>query len=396
MMSVTLVSGMASCSSDDNEDGIGGGNEGSKLAPITVKLSAADGDGTRAALSNNVVGKVKNKWYEEDIVWAYSPSKHYYNKLKPSADEHAQEGYTEMTFHSEGDVDYTVGERLILLYSGDKDGNASNPGNGDNNPATGENTVIFERSENGNDMFFLWGNDTRHFADNYIDANGKDRGNPYHMKTASATILDNGNLANGNDSKINLRSYIPLLRITLPATDFNNAQELAKLDYKITLRMKQGDNIGYPSKLTFEYLTGNALKYQDCLQYVADNPVEWDNNDLVLTLTHNGTTDWDKSSSIWYDNTGENGYDNVNKPAGQILIPFPALEYDDMSIKVEVTNPDNVSGLDAFVGTYVYTLPAGSTFHFDLTDEKANAVYPLGNVWTNGSNIQYSTWTKIN
>lgn len=113
MFALACFSGaVSSCGSDDVEDN--GEGATSVLLTISGAISVADGNDTRGSMKYNTDGSLKLTWYADDYVWAYSPSKQFYNKLVPERDQDFGTG-TSFNFVSEGNVNYTRVRGLYLF-----------------------------------------------------------------------------------------------------------------------------------------------------------------------------------------------------------------------------------------------------------------------------------------
>lgn len=362
-----------SCSSE-NEENLNNGNE--ELKPISVYLSSDEDDmNTRTSLSITQY-YVKYGWYSDDIVWAYSPSKKYYNKLIPIEDNSAKYGNTEMHFKSEGTVDYTNNERLILLYSGDKTGNTSNPGTGETGMT--EASLSFSRAESDNKMVFIYGNKTKPYSDD---------GNSFSIKGISGVVTDGV----FTKKKLNLVNVMPKLCFNIPAINEKDVTELSKLDYKIIVELKtsENSNAGYPDKVKLKLNTSVNDDDYPVFLYQENNAIEW-GDPLKVKYEANGTEINKKSSSLWKAETNSKDVDNYR---GYIFIPFPVIEsYAKLTVRVriEYNGTENLSDdIKSLCKTYTFE-KENITFEANnkkgiLYADNTSKIYDIGSIWTRTS-----------
>lgn len=385
MFALACFSGaVSSCSSDDVEDN---GEDVTPVLPaISGAISVADGNDTRGSMKyNSDKTALKLTWYADDYVWAYSPSKQFYNKLVPAPGQDFGTG-TSFNFVSEGNVNYTPGERLILIYSGYKTDDSQSSG------AEKEvKEITFKKRENTT-LAIICGNSEkgRVFSD---------EGNYFFFKASSGTIDATGKLTKDAD----LRSYMPLLRVGIPASDAADAEKLGKLDYtiKVSAKILDETNEGFPESVTYSLLDATTgLSKNKTLAY-PDKYYTW-GDPYVHSLTENNASPALKSYSLWHDKA-ENTKLELN---GYVFIPIPALNYTELNVVVTVSDPDGNSGLADKCGTYSY-----KTTNFTVVDkddketkyytldatafkkEIVNRVLQLGNIWSRGTETAGKAWT---
>lgn len=373
MFALACFSGaVSSCSSDDVEDN--GEGATSVLPAIRGAISVADGNDTRGSLKyNSDKTALKLTWYADDYVWAYSPSKRFYNKLVPAPGQDKDFGTaTKFDFVSEGNVDYTPGEKLILLYSGYKTDDSKGSG-----VEEAVKQITFKK-RNNTTLAIICGNSEkgRVFSD---------EGNYFFFKASSGTIDATGKLT----TQANLRSYMPLLRIGIPASDEADATELGKLDYEIKVSAKIQDETteGFPESVTYSLLEGDDLTTNQTLKYpTAPSAYYVWGEPYVHSLTENNASQALKSYSLWHDKPVNTELE-LN---GYVFIPIPALNYTELNVVVTVSDSDGNSGLSELCGTYSYT-----THNFKVGDKTldatafdkdiVNRVLQLGNIWKRGT-----------
>lgn len=368
---------VSSCSSDDVEDN--GEGATSVLPAISGEISAADGNDTRGSLKYNNKQALKLTWYEDDYIWAYSPSKQFYNKLVPVAGQKFGESTT-IRFVSEGNVDYEPGETLILLYSGYKTDDSKGSG-----VAEAVKQITFKKRDNTT-LAMICGNSEDG------ESVFSDKGNYFFFKASSATISADGTL----DLHAALRSYMPLLRIGIPASDADDAVALGKLNYtiKVSAKTKEQATEGFPESVTYSLLEGKDLTQNNTLGYPADNYYTW-GEPYVYSLKENGTSPAFTSYSLWEDKPNKTDYE-LN---GYVFIPIPALNYTELNVVVTVSDEDGNSGLSNLCGTYSYTttkFTVGEDGTLDATafDKKiVNRVLQLGNIWEKNGVPAGGAWT---
>lgn len=377
MFALACFSGaVSSCSSDDVEDN---GEDVTPVLPaISGAISVADGNDTRGSMKYNTDGSLKLTWYADDYVWAYSPSKQFYNKLVPEPNQDFGTGTT-FNFVSEGNVNYTPGERLILIYSGYKTDDSQSSG------AESEvKQITFKKRENTT-LAIICGNSEkgRVFSD---------EGNYFFFKVSSGTINDKGKLKTDAD----LRSYMPLLRVGIPASDAADAEKLGKLDYtiKVSAKTQEQTTEGFPESVTYSLLDATTgLSKNKTLAY-PDDYYTW-GEPYVHSLTENDASQALKSYSLWHDKPVNTELE-LN---GYVFIPIPALNYTELNVVVTVSDTDGNSGLSDLCGTYSYTttkFTVGTDGTLDATafDKKiVNRVLQLGNIWTRGNETAGKAWT---
>lgn len=374
-----FIGTITSCSSDETLDNVD--NETNILSPLTVNVSLEDIE-TRGNLSMGSGTKVKYAWYSDDIIWAYSPNNNWYNKLYPAPVSGSNNyGDTNMPFSSKADetVKYDENETLIVILSGDKEGNTTKLGEKEDsntltfNRPTSSNT---QRSNPDNALVITSGNDENRFSVS---------GNPYFLMATCCKVSGEGILSKfqGGTGSINVRGFIPLLRLNIPATSDDDAKDLSKLNYTITLTLKEGENSeGYPDNIKLKYLQSSSLSEKNVFEYT-DDPITW-GNPLNITLTSDATVNADKSSSIW--NSEATTTKNTDKE-GHIYIPFPALQYSKISVSVKVEAPASVTdeSLTSLCKTYTYTVENVNGIKLTLDKESANKYYNIGDIWTRTS-----------
>lgn len=380
MFALVCFSGaVSSCSSDDVEDNDGGA--ASALPAISGDISASDGNDTRGSLKYNSEDALKLTWYEDDYIWAYSPKKKFYNKLVPVANQDFGEA-TRLRFVSEGKVDYEPEERLILLYSGYKTDDSKGSG-----VEEAVKQITFKK-RNSTTLAMICGNseDGRVFSD---------EGNYFFFKASSAVVGADGHLT----MEASLRSYMPLLRIGIPASDANDATNLGNLHYTIKVSAKteeHSDVYGFPESVTYSLLDENTgLGVNNTLAY-PDNYYTW-GQPYSLKLTPKATSNAFKSYSLWDDKDDHTKFE-LN---GYVFIPIPALNYTELKVEVTVEkgNSDTDPDLSGLCGTYSYT-----TTNFQVGDkgtlnatafdkEIVNRVLQLGNIWTRGTEQKGKAWS---
>lgn len=380
MFALVCFSGaVSSCSSDDVEDNDGGA--ASALPAISGDISASDGNETRGSLKYNGQSALKLTWYEDDYIWAYSPKKKFYNKLVPVANQDFGEA-TRLRFVSEGKVDYEPEERLILLYSGYKTDDSKGSG-----VEEAVKQITFKK-RNSTTLAMICGNseDGRVFSD---------EGNYFFFKASSAVVGADGHLT----MEASLRSYMPLLRIGIPASDANDATNLGNLHYTIKVSAKteeHSDVYGFPESVTYSLLDENTgLGVNNTLAY-PDNYYIW-GQPYSLKLTPKATSNAFKSYSLWDDKDDHTKFE-LN---GYVFIPIPALNYTELKVEVTVEkgNSDTDPDLSGLCGTYSYT-----TTNFQVGDkgtlnatafdkEIVNRVLQLGNIWTRGTEQKGGAWS---
>lgn len=358
-----------SCSSE-NEEGVDESNVGLKSISVNLSLDENE-ENTRTSLlikSDNI----QSKWYSDDIVWAYSPAKKYYNKLVPIEDNSASFGQTEMHFISEGTVDYENGEMLILVYSGDKTGNTSKPGTGEG--ILTDSSLSFNRASDDNTMAIIYGNSDNHYSDT---------GNSFSVRGVAGTVTD----GLFNASKLNMVSAMPKLRFSIPAIDTDDVESLSKLDYKIIVTLENNDgteNKGFPKTVKLNFLEGNDLKEQSVFGYPETDAITW-GDDLKIKYTSNATERNAKSSSLWnYTETGK-ADDDIDLYKGYIFIPFPAINYTKLTVRVRVENNSGetlTEDLNNLCKTYTFT---NDGISLSLKKDYANRIYDIGSIWTRTS-----------
>lgn len=367
---------LCSCSQTDDIEA----EEDSSLPQLVLNLTSGE-ESTRASFqekkNDNTVWKAR--WYDGDITWAYSPSKGFYNKLVPQPDGSSdEEGDSEMPFVSDGKVDYTVGERLVIIYCGDKTGNGTASG-------TGSNIQPFSRTNiNDINLAIIYGK---------AEHRNSDDGNPFFIRAASSAVNENGSF---DDKTVNVRSYMPFIRLGLPAAEStesgNTAEQLSKLDYKITVTLKSTTDgfagEGFPNKVNLQILEANELKDQEVFKYPDTDKIEWGNS-LSFSLKASDT-EAVNSSALWYHKVSRN-----IETKGYVLIPFPCIPYDELKVTVEVTNSTSDTSLNGICGTYTYTLNNATKLNLgtDLDKDKCDKIYSLGNIWTNGTATKGSKWS---
>lgn len=392
----------AACSSDDEGDN---GGKTSSLPQITATISANDDDGeARGMLTYNNNKQLKEFWFADDYIWAYSPSKKFFNKLIPVAGQKFG-STTAIKFVSTGNVDYTVGEQLVLFYCGNKQSDAGSSGVAALNPGT----VKFARTDNdplaiicGNYLNGADAGDKRAFSDN---------GNTFYFKATNMTVDQDGTLSK---SKEWLRAYMPMIRIGIPAADVTtDAGTLAKLQYKITVAATtlEQETEGYPASITYKIKDNLTDKTAGVLTYPENDIYTW-GSPYTVTLTPGNTNVMFKSESLWNNRGGNTIYKdnstglNVDYAVnGYVFIPLPSLNYTKLKVTVEVSDPDNAAtadnSLSALLGTYSYertsfivndnneSLGANDT---GLSKNVTNLILNLGNIWTRGSYAAGGKW----
>lgn len=382
----------ASCSSDDVDNG--GNDDVTALPQITGNISADDEEGNaRGSMFLNNSNQLKTLWYANDYLWAYSPSKKFYNKLVPAAGQEDDFGSkTSLKFVSTGKVDYTPGEELVILYSGYKDADNLNSGF-----AHDGSVITFKRS-NAKSLAIICGNAGTN------DRLFSDEGNSYFFKATKMTINDNGTLSKSTE---NIRSYMPIIRIGIPAnfegsdrtTAAADATELAKLQYKITVatNIKEETTAGYPNSITYNIKEHFETSGSSVLEY-PENYYTW-GEPYTVTLKPNNTDPAFASSSLWDSRDGKTNY-VFN---GYVLIPLPTLNYTKLTVTVEVSDPDGTNtSLANLLGTYTFTTTKftiggkdGGTLDADSEGFKkgiVNTMISLGNIWTRGNMTAGGAW----
>lgn len=377
-----------SCSSDETL--ISDDNEKNDLPPLTANISLEDIE-TRGNLSMAAGNKVKYRWFEDDILWAYYASENWYNKLYPTPGNKKDYGNTRMYFSTKSDetVKYSSTEPLIIILSGDKYGNNIKPGESQSDVLTFNRYPIKSNPQvtniDDNALAITAGNDANRFTTS---------GNPYFLMATCCSVSETGQLSEyetGGTGSINVRGYIPLLRVNIPAADNVDAQELSKLNYTITMTLKEGENEGYPKQIKLKFLPSNNLTKDKVFEY-ADNPIVWDEKPLTITLKADAEKAVDKSATIWNCGGGENAdYE------GHIYLPFPAREYSKITVAIKVEAPESVTdgNLVALCKTYTYTAENIDGIKLDLGKNNANAYYNIGDIWTRTSSTSSSAPAKV-
>lgn len=381
-----------SCSSDDTADD-GNGNNAS-LPQISGNISADDeGGNARGSMFINNRNQLKTLWYANDYLWAYSPSKKFYNKLVPAPGQENDFGEkTSLNFVSVGKVDYTPGEELVLFYSGYKGADNMNSG------FAGDGSIITFKRDMAKSLAIICGNAGTN------DRLFSDEGNTYFFKATRMTINADGSLKKSSE---NIRAYMPLLRVGIPAnfdgtdkqTAIADATELAKLQYKITVatNIDEETTAGYPNTITYNIKDNFETSGSSVLEYPA-NYYTW-GEPYTATLTPGNTDPAFASSSLWDSRDGATDY-TFN---GIILIPMPALNYNKLTVTVEVSAPAGTNTeLSNLLGTYTFTTTKftisgndGGTLNADSEGFKkgiVNTVISLGNIWSRGKETAGGAW----
>ncbi len=312
-VAVLMSAAITSCSSDDVIDT--NVEETSRLS-FSVSTDLNNQNSSTRAYLHQDGGDLVQYWQKDDHLLFYSPAKKYYNSLVLFRGVDTSFG----AFESESNLDtqFHGGETGAMLYCGEKNymeelrGGASDLG-----------LTLSRENVEDNKLAIFYGNGEEHFVDN---------GNPFIFKACSAVAKT----IYGPAQSFTLVSRVPKIRLEFPAIDKEQAEELAKLDYTITVDLKdaEGDNTGFPQKMNLQLdvadgnVTSNVIKYDE-----AKGGLEWGKE---LTVKFKGG---DTSKDIWFYNgeTDEMGL------KGYVYIPFPAWDYSLFTVTVDIEKPEGVS-----------------------------------------------------
>lgn len=427
---VAAAGALASCSSDDEitsgvDDNIQTGtiittaiaNEGSS---VETRMGLQIGDGTD-----------KNTLFHDDVVWAYSETGKWFNKLVPTFSK-KDPGDTESTYESEGNTKFNAdGEALLLIYTADKT----------THTAAYEGTLdkwTLDRTKvHSHDLAYI------HGAKDSIPY--YDKNNAFSFKTAYGCVSSKGELCqlalkeNGTETEvdvenskgaINLISYMPLLRFDLPAAGSgSNSQKeindvLSKLDYKIIIDAvpsSAGENVtsGFPQTVELTKITATAKRdnknqtrpraYHNCflptsittgnslkLYYKAgvkadDDVVKNGKCEPSEWLWHATTEDEDKG-------TWEEDIKNDDRYKGYVFIPIAPTKYTTIKVRVNVSYAGNETKLktaletSGILGTYEFSKADNYSITADTKDPEntTNQIYKLGSIWSRNGTITYA------
>lgn len=382
-----LASGLASCSSDDAIDNEIAEN---KLAPITMTVGTDEeiSDNTLTRTSITFTGGIElsgtqNVWEGNDVVWAYSTSKNFFNKLK--ADNKAGDKYhdKELDFSSDGEVSYTADERLVLFNCGDNSGNTN---------LTNDEKYNIKLTRNNDDNLMVsvygGGEDGRTYTD---------EGNAFSLRRVSAVVKDDGKLyktsTSKNASTSSFQNTASKVYFYMPAKSIEDAEKLAKLTYKIIISVADAEeNEGYPKSVSFKFDNTLSTKTSDN-EKVFDTKTgavtEW-GEALKVKFTPNGSDLRHMSSAIW--NTTSGADDELQ---GMVFFLLPPNVYTKVSVKVRVEAPANENideDIKALCKTYSYTFAPEEDSYYDNSDPNLKSTNgftteKLGAIWnrTNSS-----------
>jgi len=443
-MAVAAMGAMASCGSDEELTG-GNGEVAESAKAITTTISTEESSvaQTRNGLyhyDNKGTLTVKASYFGDDVVWVYSPGEKYFNKLVPIFSD--GQGVTETSFTSEENakVDFESGETVLVVYAGDK---SVDPTSDDSSPfSKATDTWTLKRDDvKDMDMVLIHGS-----KDSIPYYDGK---NPFVLNAAYGKINANGELRKySTDTQvgaINLTSYMPYLRFSMPAsvnitynsteTDVTLASDditniLSKLEYKMIIDAVPDGNdatSGFPQSMTFTRKT-DEIKYQDCFTRGTATlgnslrlwykPVASATNTTTEGGTE-GTSTSGKSedcSWLWHTEETHTNYDGRTKYTengkdkttgkslvkgspdaykGYVYIPVPPVKYKLVRIRVRVSLPEGATSLEGssnYLGIYEYkkgSSDGSSTDVMDFStleeDSKLNNVYDLGSIWSTSS-----------
>lgn len=378
-----LASGFASCSSDDAIDNEIAEN---KLAPITMTVGTdeetSDNTLTRTSITftgGTELSSTQNVWEGNDVVWAYSTSKNFFNKLK--TDSKAGDKYhdKELDFSSEGDVSYEVNERLVLFNCGDNSGNTNLT-----NDKDGYN-IKLTRNEDDNLMVSVYGGgeDGRTYTD---------EGNAFSLRRVSAVVKEDGKLYKTSTSKkastSSLQNTASKVYFYMPAKSKDDAEKLAKLTYKIIISVAdEEENEGYPESVSFKFDNTLSTKTSDN-EKVFDTKTgavtKW-GKALKVKFTADDSNLRHKSSAIW--NTTSDADDELQ---GMVFFLLPPNVYTKVSVKVRVEAPEGETideDIKALCKTYSYTFaPEDEDSYYNNSDPNQKSTNgftteKLGAIW---------------
>lgn len=343
---VALSTVAVSCSEDDTTS-----NSLFDTKPLNITLSMLSGDvpeegETSAAKPNRVSGTVNttnnallNTWSGEDVVYAWSPDQSKWNKLTGKADD---KGENSKTFGCENAY-YKDGERMVLYYSGNKTMEWSED----------DETITLTRPANDNDLAYVYG--AADATEHYSDAN-----NPYSVKRGSSVVTDGVFTAGSNVSynQLALVDAVSKIRLELPATA-EKIEAMKALTYNIEVSLtgsdEEGNEVtGYPKSVVLTMNGKNTYNKPANWFKTFSSTSTWGD---ALKLTYSADGKDNKNTNLLWNTTA----DADDAYAGFIFIPLPADSYTALTVKVTVTNPNSVSGVDNVVGTHTYAWKSGES-----------------------------------
>jgi len=442
---VAAAGALASCSSDDEiTSSVDGDIQTGKV--ITTAISnEGSSNKTRMGFQMAKEKTIANTLSYNDVVWAYSATANWFNKLKPTFDGGEEFVDTESKYVSDGTVKYNAkGEELLVIYTADRTTHKE--------AYEGSlNTWTLDRTNaHSHDLAYIHGpKDSIPYYDNnnafafraaygYVEAK-EDRGNLYGLTTKTD---DNGeNVVNLNKlgNKVNLISYMPLLRFSLPCAtgvlgddekETEVSKVLSQLDYKIIIDAvpsSAGTSVtsGFPQKVEFTKITKTKQQtnedparprdYQRCFvptSVTLGNSVKlYYKADAKVGSSEVANGKYEPSYWLWHTNANAHTKDNGMKEdlesndykdmwQGYVFIPIAPVKYSLVRIKVNVSYAGKDEKLDAaledsgILGTYEYSktdldemeITASTKSHVDA----ANTVYDLGSIWSRSSTITYA------
>lgn len=364
-----LASSFASCSSDDI---INDNSAETKLAPISMTVGA-DEEGSHSTIKRTgmvftggtSISGTQNVWEANDVVWAYSPAQDYFNKLvsiSNSADDFHEK---EINFASgDNKVDYEPDERVILFNTGDNTGNTNLVSSEDGN-------VKLTRATDDNLMVCVYGDGESVPA--YTD-----EGNAFSFRRSSAILKEDGlfykTTSATKSSSISLQNTYTKVYFTIPALSKEDAEKLAKLTYKIVVKVTDNeDNSGYPQTVAYTFDNTLVNKNGTNGEKVFDDATTttW-GKQLQVKFTPNGADARHKSSSLWNTTSGA---DDEN--LGMVFFLLPPNIYKNISVKVRIEATDGETideDIKALCKTYSFAFaPTSEDDYYDCSDCNAKS-----------------------
>lgn len=355
------------CSSDD--DAIQVAN--TKTLSMVAHTNETEGDFDTAAKAKpsrinsyfNADNDAYSLWDGDDVVWAYSPAENAWNKMTATGTA----GNKWMPFACDN-AKYDDGEIMVLVYNGD---NSFTPSTG---------SITLNRPESDNDLAIVYGSSsaTTHYSD---------KGNPFSIKRAGASV--ESGVLQSTDNQLVMINGMAKLRISLPAASAEEAAEMAKLQYQITVELSGNTGRGtsnqfadkYPSSVVYTLRNADGLNSaSEVYDVFSASKKNW--GDKLKINIKPGTDNKLNSSLLWNTSNSE----AVDYLKGYILVPIPDANYTGVTVKVYVTNPNNetlsttASSLVGKVWKYTKTLQTATNISLS-SSTTINKVYGLDAMW---------------